>query len=92
MNKENRKYFTKFRNAIKLPDLIEIQKRSYEWFFEKGLKELFEEVSPIKDFTGRDLELYFLDYRLEEPKFERAGQGPGGLPPEPGPHSSARLS
>ncbi len=70
MNKENRKYFTKFRNAIKLPDLIEIQKRSYEWFFEKGLKELFEEVSPIRDFTGRDLELYFLNYRLEEPKFD----------------------
>ena len=70
MNKENRKYFTKFRNAIKLPDLIEIQKKSYKWFFEKGLKELFEEVSPIRDFTGRDLELYFLDYRLEDPKFD----------------------
>ena len=72
MNKENRKYFTKFRNAIKLPDLIEVQKKSYEWFFKKGLKELFEEVSPIRDFTGRDLELYFLDYRLEEPKFDEA--------------------
>ncbi|MCD4705425.1 DNA-directed RNA polymerase subunit beta [bacterium] len=53
-----------------LLDLVEIQKESYRWFFKKGLKELFEEISPIKDFTSRDLELYFLDYKLEEPKFD----------------------
>jgi len=57
-------------NAIPLLDLIEIQKESYLWFFKKGLKELFEEISPIRDFSGRDLELYFLDYRLEDPKFD----------------------
>ena len=68
--KPNRKYFTSFRNAIPLPDLIEVQKRSYKWFFDKGLRELFEEISPIKDFTNRDLELYFLDYHLEDPKFD----------------------
>ena len=68
--KVNRKYFTDLREAIPLFNLIEIQKKSYKWFFEKGLKELFEEISPIKDFTSRDLELYFLDYHLEEPKFD----------------------
>ncbi|MBI4457574.1 DNA-directed RNA polymerase subunit beta [Candidatus Uhrbacteria bacterium] len=52
-----------------MPDLIEIQKKSYDWLFKDGLRELFEEVSPVKDFIGRDLELYFLDYYLDEPKF-----------------------
>ncbi len=68
--KENRKYFTDSKPAMPLLDLVEIQKESYRWFFKKGLKELFEEISPIKDFTSRDLELYFLDYKLEEPKFD----------------------
>lgn len=66
----SRKYFTKLREAIPLTDLIEVQKKSYDWFFKEGLKELFEEVSPIKDFIGRDLELYLLDYYLDEPKFD----------------------
>jgi len=52
-----------------LPDLIEIQKNAYAWFFKDGLKELFEEFSPIQDFIGRDLELWFQDYYLDEPKF-----------------------
>ncbi len=65
-----RKYFTQSMAAIPLLDLIEIQKESYAWFFKKGLKELFEEISPIRDFSGRDMELYFLDYRLDEPKFD----------------------
>ncbi len=64
-----RKYFTSSKISLPLPDLIEIQKRSYRWFFEIGLRELFEEVSPIRDFIGRNLELYFEDYYLDEPKF-----------------------
>jgi len=66
----SRKFFTSMREAIPLTDLIEVQKKSYEWFFQDGLKELFDEISPIKDFIGRDLELYFLDYYLDEPKFD----------------------
>ncbi|MFA6588209.1 MAG: DNA-directed RNA polymerase subunit beta [Patescibacteria group bacterium] len=66
----NRKSFTKIQEAIPLPDLIEIQKRSYQWFFEEGLKELFDEISPIRDFIGRDLELYFMNYYLDEPRFD----------------------
>ncbi|MBI5037600.1 MAG: DNA-directed RNA polymerase subunit beta [Candidatus Kerfeldbacteria bacterium] len=56
--------------TAELPNLIEAQRRSYEWFLKEGLKELFEEVSPVKDFIGRDLELYFLDYYLDEPRFD----------------------
>ena len=65
-----RKLFTKISEAIPLPDLIELQTKSYAWFFKKGLAELFEEVSPIRDIMGRDLELYFSEYYLDEPKFD----------------------
>src|SRR3989344_5152442 len=65
-----RRYFDWSKDAMPLPDLIEVQKKSYDWFFGTGLKELFREVSPIKDFIGRDLELYFDDYYLDEPKFD----------------------
>jgi len=54
-----RKYFSAHKSAMPLPDLIEVQKKSYKWFFEVGLKELFEEISPIKDFIGRNLEFFF---------------------------------
>lgn len=66
-----RKIFTEIKEIIPLPDLTEIQKESYQWFFDQGLKELFEEISPIKDWIGRDLELYFEDYSLlDEIKFD----------------------
>ncbi len=65
-----RQFFTDIRDAIDTPDLIEVQKSSYAWFFKEGLRELFDELSPITDFTGRDLELYFEDYYLDEPKFD----------------------
>jgi DNA-directed RNA polymerase subunit beta len=54
---------------FELPDLIEVQKNSYQWFWKKGLRELFDEFSPISPWGNKDLELYFLDYRLEEPKY-----------------------
>jgi len=65
-----RKYFTTKHDAIAVPDLIEVQKSSYQWFFDEGLKELFEEVSPIKDFTGREMELWLGEFTLDEPKFD----------------------
>jgi len=58
------------KNAFQPADLIELQKKSYDWFWKIGLRELFDEFSPITDFIGRDLELYFLDYYLDEPKFD----------------------
>jgi len=64
-----RKSFSILHECLPLPDLIKIQKDSYQWFFNQGIKELLDEFSPIEDFTGRDLELNFLDYYLDEPKF-----------------------
>ena len=58
------------KENFKLPHLIEIQLNSYKWFLEKGLRELFDEVSPIKDWSNKDLELSFLDYRIDEPKYD----------------------
>ncbi|MCD6086270.1 DNA-directed RNA polymerase subunit beta, partial [bacterium] len=50
-------------------NLNEIQIESFRWWQEKGLKELFEEISPIKDYTGKEFELYFNDYHFDEPKY-----------------------
>ncbi|MFH1536709.1 MAG: DNA-directed RNA polymerase subunit beta [Patescibacteria group bacterium] len=65
-----RKTFSPIIDAMPLPNLIEVQQKSYEWFLNNGLKELLEEVSPIEDFTGRDLELSFGDYYFDEPRFD----------------------
>ncbi|MEW6610474.1 MAG: DNA-directed RNA polymerase subunit beta [Patescibacteria group bacterium] len=67
---DDRRYFRPRLQALELPDLIEVQRRSYAWFLKEGLRELFDEISPIEDFIGRDLELSFLDYYLDEPKFD----------------------
>ncbi len=65
-----RKYFDSMREAMELPDLIEVQKSSYDWFLKEGISELLSEVSPIQDFIGRDLELTFGEYFIDEPKFD----------------------
>ena len=63
-----RRFFNN-RITVSLPDLIEVQKDSYQWFWDKGLKELFSEINPIADFTSKDLELTITDYYLDEPKY-----------------------
>ncbi len=65
-----RKYFDNFIKPLPVPNLIKSQKDSYQWFLDEGLAELFDEISPIVDFNHRDLELYFGDYFLDEPKFD----------------------
>jgi len=65
-----RRSFGAVEDALELPELIEVQRSSYDWFFNTGMKELFGEISPVKDFIGRDLELSFEDYYLDEPKFD----------------------
>ncbi len=71
MRKLPTKVFSSHPGAlIKQPNLVEIQTTSYEWFLKKGLVELFEEVSPIKDYTGKDLELNFQDFYFDEPKYD----------------------
>src|SRR3989338_525374 len=64
-----RKFFTNIRDAVATPDLIDVQKTSYAWFLKDGIRELFDEISPMNDFTGRVLELYFEEYYLDEAKF-----------------------
>ena len=68
--KEGRRLFAASHESIELPDLIEVQKTSYDWFMKEGLKELFDEITPVEDFSGRDLELHFVDYYLDEPRFD----------------------
>src|SRR5690625_2001871 len=62
-----RRSYARISEVLELPNLIEIQTASYEWFLEEGLKEMFEDMSPIEDFTG-NLSLEFIDYSLGEPK------------------------
>ena len=63
-----RKSFAKLKEVLELPNLIEIQRNSYEWFLKEGLREVFRDISPIQDFTG-NLVLEFLDYTLGTPKY-----------------------
>ncbi len=59
--------YSKIDEVMDMPDLIEIQKDSYKWFLEQGLIEVFQDISPIADFTG-NLVLEFLDYKFDKPK------------------------
>jgi len=52
-----------------MPNLIEVQRKSYQWFLDEGLKEIFNDVFPIQDFTG-NLVLEFIGYSLGEPKYD----------------------
>jgi len=64
-----RRSFARINEVLELPNLIEIQTASYEWFLEEGLREMFRDISPIEDFTG-NLSLEFIDYSLGDPKYE----------------------
>ncbi len=62
--------FSKINEVIDMPNLIEIQKDSYKWFVEEGLREVFDDMSSITDYTG-NLVLDFIDYRIDEkPKYD----------------------
>ncbi len=60
--------FGKIEEILDMPNLIEIQQKSYQWFLDEGLREMFRDISPIQDFTG-NLVLEFIDYALGEPKY-----------------------
>ncbi|WP_264717314.1 DNA-directed RNA polymerase subunit beta [Staphylococcus aureus] len=64
-----RRNYARISEVLELPNLIEIQTKSYEWFLREGLIEMFRDISPIEDFTG-NLSLEFVDYRLGEPKYD----------------------
>ena len=63
--KAKRMSFSNIKEVIEMPDLIDIQKQSYEWFLKSGLKDVLSDASPITDFSG-NLLLEFVDYRLED--------------------------
>jgi DNA-directed RNA polymerase subunit beta len=64
-----RRNYSKVKTNVELPNLIEIQTKSFEWFMKEGIKDLFKEISPIKDYSEK-FELYFDDYEFDEPKFD----------------------
>ncbi|MCF6411863.1 DNA-directed RNA polymerase subunit beta [Pseudalkalibacillus salsuginis] len=63
-----RRSYARINEVLELPNLIEIQTSSYQWFLDEGLREMFHDISPIEDFTG-NLVLEFIDYSLGEPKY-----------------------
>ncbi|UBH08507.1 DNA-directed RNA polymerase subunit beta [Macrococcus armenti] len=64
-----RRSYARISEILELPNLIEIQTKSYDWFLKEGLIEMFKDISPIEDFTG-NLSLEFVDYKLGEPKYD----------------------
>ena len=69
LGKNTRKSFAKINEVLEMPNLIEVQKNSYKWFLDEGLKEVFRDISTITDYNG-NLELNFIDYRFDEkPKY-----------------------
>lgn len=68
VGKRERWSYARIQEVLEMPNLIEIQQNSYEWFLREGLREMFRDISPIQDFTG-NLVLEFVDYNLGEPKY-----------------------
>ena len=64
-----RRNYARINEVLEMPNLIEVQRASYSWFLEKGLKEIFDDISPIQDFTG-NLVLEFTGYSLGTPKYD----------------------
>ena len=72
LGKNVRKSFAKINEVLDMPNLIEVQKKSYQWFLDEGLREVFHDVASIKDYN-ETLELSFIDYRIDpEPKYSIA--------------------
>ncbi|MGI6627145.1 MAG: DNA-directed RNA polymerase subunit beta [Bacillota bacterium] len=68
VGKRERLNYGRIREVLEIPNLIAVQKDSYEWFLKEGLREVFRDISPIKDFT-ENLVLEFIDYSLGDPKY-----------------------
>jgi DNA-directed RNA polymerase subunit beta len=66
----NIKNFSKVKIKLSQPYLLSIQKENWRLFWERDLKELFQEFSPIRDYSGKEIELWFLDYKLDEPRYK----------------------
>ncbi|MBN9391011.1 MAG: hypothetical protein J0I20_23485, partial [Chloroflexi bacterium] len=62
LKRPERIWFSRIPTVLEMPRLIQTQIDSFEWFKREGLRELFDEISPIEDFTRKSMELHFLDY------------------------------
>ncbi|MBI2854500.1 MAG: DNA-directed RNA polymerase subunit beta [Chloroflexi bacterium] len=69
---DSRKSYGKLRPILEVPNLVQVQLSSFRWFQEEGLRELFEDISPIQDFTGSRLDLRFLSYEFRKPQWSEA--------------------
>src|SRR5258706_267348 len=69
MRAPSRLSYGRIPNLVELKDLIATQVESFKWFKTEGLRELFDEINPITDYTGKNFELKFLDYEFGQPKF-----------------------
>lgn len=69
---KERQYFTKKKEIINLPNLVDHQNTSFQWFVEEGLGDILGEISPIDDYTGTKLSIRFKDYHFEDPKMSEA--------------------
>ncbi len=69
MGSDKRKYYLATQEVLNIPNLTEIQTKSYNWFLREGIKEVFDEINPIVDYSGKLLELSFGNYYLDEPKY-----------------------
>ncbi len=71
-SKDVRQFFTNKKDIINLPNLVDHQNRSFQWFVDEGLGEILSEISPIDDYTGTKLSIRFKDYHFEDPKMTEA--------------------
>ena len=71
---KTRKSYGKIQEVMQMPNLIQVQKDSYKWFLEKGLKEALKDMAEITDYSG-NLVLTFVDYRMDDkPKYSGIGE------------------
>ena len=63
-----RRSFSRIKEVLKLPNLTDVQTQSYKWFLDEGIREMFDDIMPISDFSGK-LSLEFVDYKLLKPKY-----------------------
>lgn len=67
-HQRTRRSFSRIKEVLKLPNLTDVQTQSYKWFLNEGIREMFDDIMPISDFSGK-LSLEFVDYKLLKPKY-----------------------
>jgi DNA-directed RNA polymerase subunit beta len=68
-NKSERRDYSRIQSALELPNLVEIQTKSYEWFLTDGIDEILKDMSPVEDFSGK-LSLEFVGFEIDDPKYQ----------------------